>query len=194
MKQMIFLILFLSTCAALAQDWQKSGLDSFYIDNSERMVLVSPADKFGMAFKSGNLPDYNERFWLKADWWNLETPKETDAYLAFGNGSGDSLQLWAAGYSLKQKKITFGKIRLHPDGGFQYDVLFQKPVEIVDHRRIYVFMFIFYRETNHVKIEVNGVPMLIEAPPLTVADGFDYFGYMVRSGKVRFQDMIVEGR
>ncbi len=191
MPKLVFIIIILIYHTIFAQDWQKFQVDSFYIGTDDKIVLLPHSNEFGISLHHRNSPDFPSRFWLKGDWWLPELYDDADAYFTFGKAFEDSLQLWAAGYSLSRKKVIFGELTFGESGKILYRELAQKPVEIIDRRRQYVFMITFLRETNEIKIEVNGVPMLVKSP--TSYQGFNHFGYMVKGGKIRFQKMEIKG-
>jgi len=187
--RLLLFILIGGHCAA-AQNWQTSGADTFFTD-SEGKICLQTLQGNGYAIRPGRLPDSPSRFWLKGDLWFSSDPETTDAFFVFGQDSGAGRRLWAAGYSLSEKQIILGALEISPGGEAQFRLLAKKTVEILNSEDKYVFMFIFSRRSDDVAVEVNGVPMAVKFP--LPDKEFTWFGYMVRSGSVRFQPLEIAG-
>jgi len=87
--------------------------------------------------------------------------------------------------------VNFGKIDINENGEIRLTELAKKPVEIIDHRNQNVYRIIFIYDTNEIKIEVNGVPLLTNCPVSTKA--IHYYGYLVKGRLVQFEKMRFNG-
>jgi len=190
MRKLLFLVLIFGWLAATAQDWQTMRLDTFYVTESGE-IAVEARNHIGMAYSAGKPKEYPRKYWIEGNIYFSGSPKETDASYVFGSDAGDSLQLWAAGYSLAQKQIYLGKIDIAENGEIRLTELATKPVEIIDHRNQNVYRIIFIYDSNEIKIEVNGVPLLTNCPVSTRA--INYYGYLVNGKLVRFEKMRFNG-
>jgi len=190
MQRLVFLLLAFSWLTAPAQDWQTVRLDTFYVTESGE-IAVEARNHIGMAYSAGKPKEYPHKYWIEGNIYFSGSPQETDAFYVFGSDAADSLQLWAAGYSLAQKQIYLGKIDIAESGEIRLTELAKKPVEIIDHRNQNVYRIIFIYDTNEIKIEVNGVPLLTHCPVSTKA--INYYGYLVKGKPVRFEKMRFNG-
>jgi len=179
----IIIGIFLSLCQALfAQGWQTSRLDTFFFD-ADNAVVLSASQQYGFALRQQQPPNFNQRFWIEGNILYENSPRESDLYFIFGHASVDSI--WAAGYSLRQKQIIFGRVGIQTDGEIDFKKLASKPVEIIDFRKKYVYRIIFAHKTNEMIAEVNGVPMTVKLPfPIGL---LDQFGYLLKGKRVRVE-------
>ncbi|NIV72365.1 MAG: hypothetical protein GWN16_09590, partial [Calditrichae bacterium] len=146
---------------------------------------------FGLAYRKNPPPDYPKRYWIQGDYWLEESSAKPDAYFVFGHAVKDTVQLWAGGYSLVEKRIRFGRIHFSGNGEIYFEDLMQKPVEILNKEDKYVFRFIFHHQTGEIRLDVNGVPMRCELP--ISSHKITHLGYMVKNGKVCFKAMEFDG-
>ncbi len=165
-----------------AQPWKISGLDTFAI-RADQTVYLAAAETYGIAFRWQPPPRFPHRFWIQADIWFEDSPAKSELWFVFGADSADSTRLWAAGYSLRDKEIRFARLHRNSDGEIYCQILARKPVEIIDFRNQYVYRILFGHDTNQLRVEVNGVPMLAVLPPPTRA--LKYFGYMQKGPPLR---------
>ncbi len=182
--------IFLAFCPALlAQGWQTSHIDTFFFDSNNQAVLTAP-QQYGFAIRQQQPPNYNQRFWIEGNIFYENPPQESDLYFIFGVASTDSI--WAAGYSLSQKQIIFGRVEIQTNDEIVFTKRASKPVEIIDFRKKYVYRIIFVHKTNEVIIEVNGVPMTVKLSfPVNL---LNQFGYLSRGKQVQVELMRFGGR
>ena len=172
------------------QQWQPVQLDTFYV-NEKGEICIRAGDHFGLVFREKQPADYPAKYWADANIYYSGNPAATEAFFVFGSDSADTTRLWAAGYSLAQKQILFGRVNISEAGNVRFAVITKKPVEIIDHRNQGVYRLIFIHATNEIKIEVNGVPMPAKCP--TNTRGIRYFGYMVKGPLARFEELRFNG-
>ncbi|HQV32093.1 MAG TPA: hypothetical protein PKV71_09470, partial [Calditrichia bacterium] len=113
MRKTLSLILLFSL-TLVAQEWQFRELAPFAVlEQSNRRGLMmqelTASERPGLAMAEMDMPEYARKAWMQCDFW-LDPEKPADFYLVFGFGEGDSLQLWAAGYSLAEKDIRFARV------------------------------------------------------------------------------------
>ncbi len=186
----IYSCIFLLFCPALfAQDWQISQLDTFFFD-ADNAIVLSASQQYGFALRQRQPPNFSEKFWIEGNIFHENSPMETDLYLMFGDASTDSL--WAAGYSLRQKQIIFGRVEKQTGGEVIFKKLASKAVEIIDFRKKYVYRIIFVHKTNEMIAEVNGAPMAVKLS--FPVHRLDYFGYLLKGKQVRVELLRFGGR
>ncbi|HQU70724.1 MAG: hypothetical protein KDI06_03655 [Calditrichaeota bacterium] len=194
MRKTLSLILLFSL-TLVAQEWQFRELAPFAVlEQSNRRGLMmqelTASERPGLAMAEMDMPEYARKAWMQCDFW-LDPEKPADFYLVFGFGEGDSLQLWAAGYSLAEKDIRFARVAVDSQN-IRLEPLVEKSVEIRHSQDQYVFRFIFPTDSRELQIEVNGVPLIAERP--FGADQLTRFGYLIRGGAVRFFPFYFDGQ
>ena len=194
MRKTLSLILLFSL-TLVAQEWQFRELAPFAVlEQSNRRGLMmqelTASERPGLAMAEMDMPEYARKAWMQCDFW-LDPEKPADFYLVFGFGEGDSLQLWAAGYSLAEKDIRFARVAVDSQN-IRLEPLVEKSVEIRHSQNQYVFRFIFPTDSRELQIEVNGVPLIAERP--FGADQLTRFGYLIRGGAVRFFPFYFDGQ
>ena len=185
-----WLLLLLGGFSASAQDLQKIHPDTFYVTDKNE-IAIEALRQPGIVYRDEKLKEYPTKFWIEGNIYFSGSARETDALYVFGIDSAGSPEFWAAGYSLNQKHILLYKIAIGEGGEIRLIELAKKPVEIIDHRNQNVYRIIFIHQTNEIKIEVNGVPLLTKCPLPTKE--ITYYGYLVKGKLARFEKMRVNG-
>lgn len=188
MRRWWWLAAVMLTCVH-AQDWHTVGLTRFLAETDTVRVAAGPGG--GMAIAEYGRRDDPNRFWIQAD-FKPGAERRGAVYLVFGALVDSALTLWAGGYDFDTNRLREGRVSVDSAGQVVIDAVREKAVEIRDRRDQYVFRFVFHHEDNHIRMDMNGVPLFVDGP-VPVRE-MTHFGYLVRDAAVRFQPIMVDGK
>ncbi len=182
---LVFLILFFSPAVLAGQDWNGVYLKKMTTDDAGDFHIET-AGEIGGAWQVFQLPDFQRRLLIDADFWLGGAPEENEVFYWFGEDSTGALPGYAAGYSLVNERIFLAAVR-QDSSGIHLQILDEKSVEIHDTREKYVFRLIVWGNSKRITFEVNGVPM--ESKLDESFSEIRQFGYLLKGKSVRIEPL-----